>query len=242
MYRIKRTSSFVLLVVAWLFLVAASLVFITAILYAFYKYKMAYEPTFDFGGKELIESLSFLGGILVATFTPIALLLGISQLKHGDNSRKATSYLEMNKRFSDNVISYSRAHLWLLSQKYPSEKIGTENLSQYVDRVLRGYRAHMMNDLICSATGRTQYGKSLAFLLYLEEIGVLVSQGYLEKEDCFEFIGGNIIFAEDLLRDHIIYLRRDNPYTFAHALSLMEEARKYRKYQKKYNKCPYKIP
>ena len=118
-----------------------------------------------------------------------------------------------------------------------------ESLSQYTHRVLLEYHKDHLSKAKSLSGDETEYSKTIAILPFFEDIGVLVAKKYLQPDDLFNYIGSVIVSSEEILRDHIKWIRKkgNDPRVYANALMLMKQAKEARSHVRSFNDGYYRI-
>ena len=236
----------------WLLMVAFLVVTSGLFVFLVYKAHFEYQINLSHGvdsadrGMNLLGVVNFLAGTVVATVASFSLIFARNQIKHAEESRRASIYLELHNRFNEQRVRYAYRKIVAINNSYEAKKLPDECLSQYGHRVMLRYRDRHQ-ELINQLSGHdTEYTKTLRFLDFLEDIGVLTARGYLKTDDLFDFMCNAIVTAENVLKDHIKYIRngRKDEHIYANALALMKEARTARGRRKvlKFNEGEYRIP
>lgn len=144
------------------------------------------------------------------------------QAVEAENTRLASIYIEILKKYAEDGVAASRRSLSNIRRKYPQEKQGTETMGAYMHRILKG-----LYDERETGEGSTTYADAIFFLEYLEDIGVLIRRSFISKDIIFDYMCGAILTAEQLLKDHLIWRRQQSDSRarlYANALWLMHEA------------------
>lgn len=182
-------------------------------------------------GMNQLAVVYFLGNTLVALIAAFSITFARRQLKHAEASRRASIYMEIYKRVNSNEIKYSFRKMAGIMSSYDTCKQDNETMSQYAHRIFLGYHElHVaaVKSLTPLASADTEYSKTMAIIVFLEDIGVLIARRYLHSEDIFDYIGLSIITTESIFKDHIIWIRKNrgnDPSVYANALSLIKKAK-----------------
>ena len=154
----------------------------------------------------------------------IALSIAWRQSREAERTRLALIYIEINKKYGEPDVTLSRQRLAAMRFNHRNEQ-STETLGTYIDNELK----RQYNEITkAAAAGQiSEYSKTLRFLTYLEDIAVLVRRGLISQDIIFDFMGGTITFAEDCVKEHVIWRRKQSGdrSLYANTLWLMERAR-----------------
>jgi hypothetical protein len=213
---------------------------------AYYQYNitMVHPPYSDDPGMNQLEVVYFLGNTIVALIAAFSILFARWQIKHAEKSRRASIYMELHKRYNEQPIRYSYRKITSFIISYDTQKVGNETIGQYTHRVMLEYYHDHVNKANSLSGDETEYSKTIAILPFFEDIGVLVAKGYLQSDDLFNYIGSIIVKSEEILRDHIKWIRENrgnDPRVYANALILMKQATVARPHIRSFNEGDYRI-
>jgi hypothetical protein len=106
---------------------------ISIIASSFYNHSVIFDygPDTPIKGKDILQVTSFISSTIVAILTPIVLAFAIIQFKHAENTKLASVFLDLSRRYNDSTIRYARQKIKEIEDKYPENKYTDECLQQY---------------------------------------------------------------------------------------------------------------
>ena len=154
-----------------------------------------------------------------------ALLFTIRQLGEARNTRLATIYMETTNRWNAPEVVESRKLILDLARDFRSDsrlRGAIPDVGAFIDLVVSCVRSH---DLYL-------HRKYVANLNFYEDVGGLCWKGYLQEDDIFNSMGGQIINQIELLSAYIDSARNKGTETslstYANAIYLYNKAKAYR--------------
>jgi hypothetical protein len=221
------------------------------IFFTFYLYtvEFAHGPSSEIEGVNILEVTYFIGNTIVAIVTPIVFIFAIRQFKHTEQTGRASVYLDISNRYNSDSIRYARQQISKIKHAWSERKLnGTlngETLESFGNRIMVLLHDERKKFFLTSSS-QSEYDKIIVILSFIEHLGVLADRKYIDKNDLFDLMCGTIQTTEDVLKNHIKWIRnerdRGSPNTFANALWLMEKARKNAHKMNFYDKGEYRIP
>jgi hypothetical protein len=193
--------------------------------YFIFEVNLTHGPDTTDKGMNLLAVVYFLANTIVALIASFSIAFAREQVRHAERTRRASIYLELYNRFHEPGVTFSNRKILSLSAGYKKNKHAQESLSAYAHRILLDLAEQHEQARENLNPDDTDYTKMTAVLWFFEYIGVLVQRNYLRAEDVFDLMGGVIIEIEDILKDHIKWMRKKDPHKWANMLSLMKSAR-----------------
>jgi hypothetical protein len=218
-----------------------------------------YEHGSHIGGHDILENAFFIANTIVAIATPFILLFAIRQFQLTENTSRASVYLELGKRYHDDDIRYARQRIakierdhkvqleeWLniwQGGRCSTTSTTGQSLQAYAQCEMMKLRAENAPDY----RNPSEYSKIIIILSFLEDLGVLYKNNYVAKKDIVNLMYGTISTTEKVLRDHIIWLRKDagSDKYYANMLTLVKDAKNYESkmtsFNEVFNKVDYRL-
>ena len=137
--------------------------------------------------------------LYLAGAATVAGVIAFWQALEANRSRRTASYSQLSKDFITGEIEESRAALVTLAAEAGASKTATELTSDAVHRILDGYRHNSPDKYIPHAR----------LIFFFENVGVLIAQKYVKKEDVALMFGGAFVASFELYKTHIEYRRRE---------------------------------
>jgi hypothetical protein len=202
-----------------------------------------------------MEVIYFIANTIVAIVAMLALAFAKAQSDHASNqtkelieqnknsqrSQQASVYMQIMEKYDNPVLVQSRQKILLIEQNYNKVNPAGQTLSSYAHEHLLALYNKTSN---LEQTGNeNEYEKTLRHLIFLENLGVLVSRGFLNEKDIYNFMASELIHMERILRDHIIWIRQQHGSAsiLANALRIMTEAVEAKQKIHEFNKGVYKM-